>query len=51
MPGGIVIVLILLAFPAVVIMSMVVVAGVLGWLINDDVAAEFEGSEYLELGQ
>ena len=51
MPGAIVIVVLLLAFPVVVIMSMVVVAGVLGLLVNDDVAAQFEGSEYLELGK
>jgi hypothetical protein len=51
MAGGIVIVVILLAFPVLIIMSMVVLAGLIGLLVKDDVAAEFEGSEYLELGQ
>ena len=51
MAGGIVIVVILLAFPVVVIMSMVVLAGVIGWFVKDDVDGEFEGSEYLELGK
>lgn len=51
MAGGIVIVVILLIMPVVIIMSMVILAGVIGLLVKDDVASEFEDSEYLELGK
>jgi hypothetical protein len=51
MAGGIVIAVILLLMPVVIIMTMAAVAGVIGWLVKDDVDAGFEDSEYLELGR
>jgi hypothetical protein len=48
--GAVVIVVILLVLPVVIIMSMALVAALLGWVVKADVDAEFQDSEYLELG-
>jgi hypothetical protein len=51
MAGGIVIAVILLLLPVIIIMSMAILAGVIGLVVKDDVDAGFEDSEYLELGR
>jgi len=51
MAGGIIIAVILLIMPVVIIMTMVLIAGALGSLVNDDVDSGFADSEYLELGK
>ena len=50
MVGAVVIVIILLLMPVVIIMSMALVAGLIGWVLKSDVDSEFQDSEYLELG-
>ena len=50
MGGTVAIIIILLLFPVVVLMSSVLLAGVLGWLLNDDRKDAYEGTEYLALG-
>lgn len=48
MPGAIILVLILFAFPIVVGLSTVVLAGLLGHLLNKDAEVRHEGSELLD---
>ncbi len=48
MPGALVLVVILFAFPIVVGLSTAVLAGVLGHLLNRDAEIRHEGSELLE---
>ena len=45
---AIIIVVLVVAIPVSVLMSTGVLAGVLGWLIKDDVDRSHEGSELLE---
>jgi len=50
--GAVIIVVVLLLMPVVICMSMAVVAGLLGWLVTDDVVGEYPAdSEYVELGR
>lgn len=49
--GAVIIVIVLLILPVIIIMSLAGVAGVLGWLLKDDVDGEFVDSEFLELGK
>ena len=49
--GGVIIVIVLLILPVLIIMSLAGVAAGLGWLLKDDVDAEFVDSEFLELGK
>ncbi|MDH3752972.1 MAG: hypothetical protein OEU32_03780 [Acidimicrobiia bacterium] len=49
MAGSIIIIVVLLVMPIFILMSTMVLAGVIGWLVNDDVDANFEGHELLEL--
>ncbi len=49
--GGVIIVIILLILPVIIIISMAAIAAGLGWLLKDDVDAEFVDSEFLELGK
>jgi hypothetical protein len=48
MPGALILVAILLAFPIVVGLSTAALAGVLGHLLNKDAEVRHEGSELLE---
>ena len=48
--GFVVIILVLLVLPVLVIVSLTVVAGALGWFLKDDVDTAYVDSEYLELG-
>jgi hypothetical protein len=48
--GAVIIVVILLLLPVVIIMSMALVAALVGWALKADVDAEYQESEYLELG-
>lgn len=48
MPGPLILVAILLAFPIVVGLSTAVLAGVLGHLLNRDAEIRHEGSELLD---
>jgi len=48
MPGAIILVLILLAFPIVVGLSTAALAGVLGHLLYKDAEVRHEGSELLD---
>ena len=50
MVGAVIIVVVLLVLPVVIIMSMALVAALLGGVVKADVDAEFQDSEYLELG-
>jgi hypothetical protein len=50
MGGTVVIIIVLLLFPVLVLMSSVLLAGVLGWLLGDDREDAYEGTEYLALG-
>lgn len=47
--GPIVIVVVLLALPVLILMTGAIAAGILGRLVEDDVAAENEGTELAEL--
>ncbi len=50
-PGAIAIVIVLvIAIPVAVLMSSTLIAGIIGWVIKDEVAAEYEGTELLDLG-
>jgi hypothetical protein len=49
--GGVIMVVILLIMPILIIMSLAGVAAALGWLLKDDVDADFVDSEFLELGK
>ena len=49
--GAVIIVIVLLILPVIIIMSMAAIAAGLGWLLKDDVDAEFVDSEFLELGK
>jgi hypothetical protein len=49
MAGPIIITLVILFIPIAVIMSLTVVAGILGHFLTKDVDDEFEGTEYLDL--
>lgn len=48
MPGAIVLVVILLAFPIIVGLSTAALAGLLGHFLNKDAEIRHEGSELLE---
>lgn len=48
MGGGVVIVLLLLAFPVLVGLGTAVLAAVLGGVLNADAASRHEGSELLD---
>ncbi len=48
MPGALILVVILFAFPIVVGLSTAALAGVLGHLLNRDAEIRHEGSELLE---
>lgn len=48
MPGPIIIVLVLLAFPIVVGLSTAALAGILGYFLNKDAEIRHEGSELLD---
>jgi hypothetical protein len=49
MAGAAVIVLILLVFPVLFLMSMGILAAILGTTVQQDVDARYEGSELLDL--
>lgn len=49
-PGAIAIVIVLvIVIPVAVLMSAGVLAGIIGWVIRDEVDAEYEGTEFLEI--
>jgi hypothetical protein len=45
-----IVVVLVIAIPVAVLVSGAVLAGVLGFLLTEDVASRFEGSEELALG-
>jgi ABC-type dipeptide/oligopeptide/nickel transport system permease subunit len=47
--GALAIVVVLLVFPVVFLMSMTLLAAILGTTLKDDVDARYEGSELLDL--
>jgi hypothetical protein len=47
--GGIIMVVILLVLPVIIIMSMTLIAGVLGWLTQSDVDDEYVDTEWSTL--
>jgi hypothetical protein len=49
--GAVIIVVVLLIFPLLVALGGFVLAAALGWLLNDDANARFEGSELVELNR
>jgi hypothetical protein len=49
MAGPIIITLVILLIPVAVIISLTLVAGILGHFLTKDVDDEYEGSEYLDL--
>jgi len=51
MVGTVVMIVILLLFPVVVLMSMAVLAALLGTLVNRSVDEAYEGHELLELSR
>lgn len=52
MPGVVIIVLVLiLAFPVMFLVSMSVVAGLLGWAVKDQVDDAYAGTEDLAISQ
>lgn len=48
-PGAIVIILALLAFPVIAIMGSVTIAALLGWALNRDAEERHEGSELIDV--
>ncbi|HEY6533309.1 MAG TPA: hypothetical protein VIY72_13450 [Acidimicrobiales bacterium] len=52
MPGVVIILLVLVvAFPVVFLVSMSVVAGLLGWAVKDEVDEAYAGTEDLAISQ
>lgn len=49
MVGPIVIVVVIILIPVAVVMSLMILAGVLGHFLTKDVDERFEGSEHLQL--
>ena len=50
MPGAIAIVIILvIAIPVAVLVSASAIAGIIGWFLKEEVDAEYEGTEFLEI--
>ena len=49
MPGVVIILIALVAFPIIACMGSAVIAAALGWLLNKDGEERNEGSELLEL--
>jgi hypothetical protein len=49
MAGAAVIVVVLLVFPVLFLMSMAILAAILGATVKQDVEARYEGSELLDL--
>ena len=49
--GAVVIVIVLLLIPVAVIMTMAIVAAVIGHYVRDDIDTGYADSEYLELGK
>ncbi len=49
MPGAIIVVVVLLLFPVLVCMGSVILAAVLGMVLNNDAEVRHEGSELLDL--
>lgn len=47
---ALIVVVLVVVIPVAVLMSGAVAAGILGFLLTDDVASRFEGSEELALG-
>lgn len=52
MPGAVMIVIFLVVvFPVAFLIGMSVLAGVLGWVIKDEVDSDFEGTEDLAVSR
>jgi hypothetical protein len=51
MLGAVIIVIVLLVLPVIIIMSLTIVAGVLGWSLRSDAEARHEGSELIALNR
>jgi len=51
MAGTIIIIIALILMPVGILMSSTIFAGVLGWVLNNDVDATHEGSELLDLAE
>lgn len=49
MPGAVVIIVVLAIFPLLVGLGGLVAAVLLGWVLNDESAERFEGTELAEL--
>ncbi len=47
----IMIVVLVVVLPVVILMSMALLAGLLGWLLDDEVDRRYEGHELLELSR
>ena len=48
--GAVVIVIVLVLIPVAVIMTGAIGAAILGHYLRDDIATEYAGTEYIELG-
>lgn len=51
MLGAVLIVIVLLVLPVIIIMSLTLVAGALGWSLKADGEQRYEGSELIELNR
>jgi len=51
MVGTIIIIVVLLLMPVGILMSSTLFAGVLGWVLNNDVDTTHDGSELLDLAE
>jgi len=51
MLGAVLIVIVLLVLPVIIIMSLTLVAGALGWSLKADAEQRYEGSELVELNR
>jgi hypothetical protein len=51
MLGAVLIVIVLLVLPVIIIMSLTLVAGALGWSLKSDAEQRYEGSELIELNR
>jgi hypothetical protein len=51
MLGAVIIVIVLLVLPVIIIMSMTLIAGALGWSLKADAEERYEGSELVGLNR
>jgi hypothetical protein len=50
MSVAIIVIILVVAIPVAVIMTGAIAAAILGWLLKSEIEDEYEGTEYIEMG-